>query len=272
MAIRNMNPTSAGTRHQSRTDFSELTAQKPERRLTTALRKKGGRNNVGRVTVWQRGGGHRRKYRAIDFRRDKTGIAAKVATIEYDPNRSARIALLHYADGEKRYIICPKGVQVGDVLMSGQTAEIRPGNALKLKDIPVGSIIHNVELRPGQGGKMARSAGAYAEIVAKDVAYCQVKQKSGEVRFVPSDCMATLGEVGNSERENVVLGKAGRSRWLGRRPIVRGVVMNPVDHPLGGGEGRSSGGRPPCSPWGKPEGVRTRNNKRTDRLILKRRK
>jgi len=272
MGLRILKPTSPGNRNQSRFDYSDLTARKPERRLTTALRKSGGRNNKGRITVWHRGGGHRRKYRIIDFKRNKDGVPARVATVEYDPNRSARISLLHYADGEKRYILTPKGVQVGDVLMSGDQAEIRPGNALALKDIPVGTVIHNVELRPGQGGRIARSAGSWAQLIAKEGAYCQVKQTSGEVRRIPSGCRATIGEVGNAERENIKYGKAGRKRWLGRRPIVRGVVMNPVDHPLGGGEGRSSGGRAPVSPWGKPEGRKTRKNKRTDRFIVRRRK
>jgi len=222
--------------------------------------------------VWQRGGGHKKKYRVIDFKRNKEGVPAKVATIEYDPNRSARISLLQYADGEKRYILSPKGLSVGDSVISGESAEIKPGNALKIKDIPLGTIIHNVELRPGQGGRIARSAGSSAQLIAKETRFCQVKQTSGEVRILSPECRATIGEVGNSEAENASLGKAGRSRWLGRRPNVRGVVMNPIDHPLGGGEGRSSGGRPPCSPWGKPEGKRTRHNKRTDRFIVKRRK
>ncbi|MBI5142916.1 MAG: 50S ribosomal protein L2 [Nitrospirae bacterium] len=272
MAIRNLKPTSAGTRHQSVQDFSEVTKSSPERRLTESLRKNGGRNNTGRITSWQRGGGHKRKYRVIDFKRDKFGIAGVVEAIEYDPNRSSRIALIKYIDGDRRYIIAPKNVNVGDAIMSGENAEIKPGNALRLKDMPVGSIIHNVELRPGQGAKFARSAGCYAQLIAKDVKYCQVKHASGEVRLVPSECIATVGEVGNSERENATKGKAGRNRWLGKRPSVRGVAMNPVDHPLGGGEGRSSGGRPPCSPWGKPEGVKTRTNKRTSRFIVRRRK
>jgi len=272
MGLRNMKPTSPGTRHQSRFDYSDVTTTRPERRLTKPLRRSGGRNNRGRITTWHRGGGHKRSYRVIDFRREKENIPAKVTSVEYDPNRSARISLLTYADGEKRYILTPKGVQVGDVLMSGSQAEIRPGNSLCLKDIPVGTVVHNVELRPGQGGRIARSAGSYAQLIAKDAKYCQVKQTSGEVRYIPSLCRATIGEVGNSERENVKYGKAGRRRWFGRRPIVRGVAMNPVDHPLGGGEGRSSGGRPPVSPWGKPEGKKTRKNKRTDRFIVRRRK
>lgn len=272
MGIRNMKPTSPGTRHQSRSDFSEITSSRPERRLVRSLRKSGGRNNKGRITTWHRGGGHRRNYRVIDFKRDKDAIPATVASIEYDPNRSSRIMLLNYADGDKRYIIAPKGLQVGDVVVSGESAEIKPGNALRLKDIPVGTVIHNVELRPGQGARIARSAGSWAQLIAKDAMYCQVKQTSGEVRLVPSLCRATIGEVGNAEKENVDLGKAGRRRWFGRRPIVRGVAMNPVDHPLGGGEGRSSGGRPPVSPWGKPEGKKTRKNRRTDRFIVRRRK
>ncbi len=272
MGIRHMKPTSPGTRHQSKSDFADITKSKPEKRLTRPLKKSGGRNNNGRTTAWHRGGGHKRQYRLIDFKRDKIGIPATVASIEYDPNRSARISLLKYADGEKRYIITPKGLQVGDMVMAGENAEIKPGNAMKLKDMPVGTIVHNVELRVGQGARLARSAGCYAQLIAKDVKYCQVKQSSGEVRFVPSECMSTIGEVGNAEIENISYGKAGRMRWLGRRPIVRGVAMNPVDHPLGGGEGKSSGGRPPVSPWGKPEGKKTRKNKRTDRFIVKRRK
>ncbi len=272
MSVRIMKPTSPGTRHQTYPDFAEITTARPEKRLAKALKKKGGRNAHGRITVRRRGGGHKRRYRMIDFKRDKVGIPATVRTIEYDPNRSARIALLTYADGEKRYILMPAGLKLGEQLMSGPGAEIKPGNALPLKNMPVGTVIHNVEIRPGQGGRLARSAGTFAQLIARDEKYCQVRCSSGEVRLVPSTCVATVGAVGFAEKENVSYGKAGRRRWLGKRPRVRGVAMNPVDHPLGGGEGKSSGGRPPVSPWGKPEGVRTRKNRRTDRFIVKRRK
>jgi large subunit ribosomal protein L2 len=222
--------------------------------------------------MWQKGGGHKRAYRIIDFKRDKVNVPCTVETIEYDPNRSSRIALLKYHDGERRYIIHPLGIKVGDRLVSGSAAEIKPGNALPVKNIPLGTIIHNIELRPGQGAKIARSAGAYAQLVAKDEKQCQLKLSSSEVRFVPSGCMATIGQVGNVDHENISVGKAGRNRWRGKRPHVRGVAMNPVDHPLGGGEGKSSGGRPPVSPWSKPEGKKTRKNKKTDRFIVRRRK
>ncbi len=272
MGIRVYKPTSPGRRFMSVSDFSELTTDKPYLPLCVPLKKTGGRNNQGRITAWQRGGGNKRLYRIIDFKRDKIGIPAVVETIEYDPNRTARIALLKYADGERRYIIAPHGLKVGETLMSGPDAEIKVGNALPLKNIPLGTFIHNIELRPGEGGKLARSAGVQAQLVAKDEKYAQVKLASGEVRLIPIKCMATIGQVSNVDHENIDLGKAGRRRWLGRRPIVRGVAMNPVDHPLGGGEGRSSGGRPACTPWGKPEGVKTRRNKRTDKFIIKRRK
>jgi large subunit ribosomal protein L2 len=272
MGIKKYKPTSPGVRFRTVLDYADVTVSKPLKSLLSPLKKTGGRNNTGGVTAWQRGGGNRRKYRLIDFKRDKTGVPAVVATIEYDPNRSARIALLKYRDGDKRYIILPVGLNVGEEVVSGTGAEIKPGNALPLSDIPLGAFIHNIELRPGQGGKMVRSAGSSAQLIAKDEDYVQVKVASGEVRRVPAKCMATIGQVSNPEHENVSLGKAGRSRWVGRRPHVRGVAMNPVDHPMGGGEGRSSGGRPPCTPWGVPEGIKTRNNKRTDIYIVKRRK
>ena len=253
-------------------DFAEITATEPEKSLVTQLKKTGGRNNYGRVTMWQRGGGNSRRYRIIDFKRNKAGVPAVVATIEYDPNRSARIALLNYRDGEKRYIILPVGLNVGDEIVSGKGAEIKIGNALPLSEMPLGSFIHNIELQPGQGAKMVRSAGSSAQLIAKEEKYVQVKLSSGEVRRVGANCMATIGQVSNPEHENLSSGKAGRSRWLGKRPHVRGVVMNPVDHPLGGGEGKSSGGRPPCTPWGVPEGIKTRNSKRTNMYIVKRRK
>ena len=272
MGIRIYKPTSPGRRRQSGFDFKEVTTEKPHKPLLRPLKKSGGRNSSGRITVWHRGGGVKRAYRVIDFKRDKVDIPAKVATIEYDPNRSARIALLHYLDGEKRYILAPVGLSVGDMVVAGAEVEITPGNAMPLRGIPLGTFIHNVELRPGGGAKVARSAGAQVQLVAREEKYCHVKMGSGEVRLIPTACMATIGQVGNVEYENVRYGKAGRKRWLGRRPIVRGVAMNPVDHPLGGGEGKSSGGRPPCSPWGKPEGVKTRKNKRTDKFIVRRRK
>ncbi len=272
MAMKKYNPTSPGRRFQSVSDFEEISTETPEKSLLKPLRKTGGRSSGGRVTAWHRGGGNRRAYRIIDFKRNKIGIPAKVRTIEYDPNRSARIALLDYRDGEKRYIIAPVGLQVGDEVVSGSGAEIKVGNTLPLSDMPLGTFIHNIELRPGQGAKLARSAGASAQLIAKEDAYVQVKLSSGEVRLIPSNCSATVGQVSNPEHENISYGKAGRIRWLGRRPIVRGVAMNPIDHPLGGGEGKASGGRPSCTPWGKPEGKKTRHNKRTDRLIVKRRK
>lgn len=253
--------------------FAEITKSKPEKALLAPLKKSGGRNVTGRKTVRHRGGGHKRRYRIIDFKRDKFSIPAKVAAIEYDPNRSARIALLHYADGEKRYIIAPEGLQVGDQVMSGPEADIKPGNALPLANIPVGTLIHNIELRKNGGGQLVRSAGAGAQLMAKEGEYAHVRLPSGEVRLIRQECMATIGQTGNVEHENITVGKAGRSRWLRKRPGVRGVAMNPVDHPHGGGEGRSSVGRAPVTPWGKPAlGRRTRKKKPSDRLIIKRRK
>ncbi len=272
MAIKKMKPTSAGRRFQEYGTFDEITRSRPEKSLLKANGKKGGRNVNGRITCRYRGGGHKRHYRIIDFKRDKTGVPAKVAAIEYDPNRSARIALLHYADGEKRYILAPVSLSVGDAIMSGPEADIKPGNSLPLAKIPLGTHIHNIELRQGRGGQIVRSAGAFAQLMAKEDRYALVKLPSGEVRMVLLTCQATIGQVGNVVHENISLGKAGRKRWLGKRPRVRGVAMNPVDHPMGGGEGRSSGGRHPCTPWGKPtKGYRTRKNKRSDRYIVKRR-
>ncbi|MCJ7482296.1 MAG: 50S ribosomal protein L2 [Thermodesulfovibrionales bacterium] len=272
MMAKKYNPTSPGRRFQSVSDFAEITTDTPQKTLLKPMRKTGGRNNSGEITVWHRGGGNRTALRIIDFKRDKRGIPAKVRTIEYDPNRSARIALLYYRDGEKRYIVAPVGLCVGDEILSGKGAEIKIGNSLPLSDMPLGTFIHNIELRPGQGAKLVRSAGTSAQLIAKEDKYAQVKLSSGEVRFILSNCLATVGQVSNPDHENISYGKAGRIRWFGRRPIVRGVAMNPVDHPLGGGEGKASGGRPSCSPWGKPEGIKTRHNKRTDRLIVKRRK
>ena len=272
MAVRNRKPTSAGRRFQSVSDFSEITKSRPERALTAPLTPTGGRNSYGRKTSRHRGGGHKRQYRIIDFWRDKDGVPAKVAAIEYDPNRNARIALLHYYDGEKRYIIAPRLVNVGDVLQSGQGADIRPGNALPLRYIPVGSVVHNVELRPGGGAKMARSAGMSVQLVAKEGQFATLRLPSTEMRRVSIDCRATLGEVGNAEAELISIGKAGRNRWKGVRPQTRGVAMNPVDHPLGGGEGKTSGGRHPVSPWGKPEGRTRARNKKSDQLIVRRRR
>jgi len=274
MAIRKLKPNTPGTRYQSRSTFDEITKTTPEKSLTVALRKSGGRNNHGRITSRHIGGGHKRRYRIIDFKRNKFDVPAKVFSIEYDPNRSCRIALLHYLDGEKRYILAPDGLKVGDMVKSGEGVEIKVGNAMKLKDIPLGSLIHNVELKPGKGGQMARSAGMAISLAAKEGQYAQLKLPSGEVRLVSLECMATYGTVGNAEQENISLGKAGRSRWLGKRPKVRGVVMNPVDHPMGGGEGRSSGGGHPVSPWGQPaKGLKTRSKKKeSNKFIVKRRK
>ena len=270
MAIKTYKPTSAGRRHQTCATFDEITSTKPEKSLLVSLKKTGGRNSFGRVTSRHIGGGHKQKYRIIDFRRDKLDIPAKVAAIEYDPNRSARIALLNYADGEKRYILAPLDLKVGDTIISSSSADIKPGNTLPLKAIPLGTIIHNVELKIGKGAQLARSAGTFAQLMAKDGKYAQVKLPSGEVRMVLQDCLATIGQVGNLDHENVSLGKAGRSRWLGRRPKVRGVAMNPVDHPHGGGEGRTSGGRHPVTPWGIPtKGYKTRKNKTSNRFIVK---
>ncbi len=272
MAIKNYKPTSPGRRSMTCSSFEEVTTAQPEKSLLVPLKKKGGRNSYGRITSRHIGGGHKRTFRRIDFRREKQDVPAKVATIEYDPNRSSRIALLHYADGEKRYILAPLGLSVGDVLVSGDRADMKPGNTLPLKNIPTGSLIHNVELKIGKGGQMIRSAGSYGQLMAKEGGYAQIRLPSGEVRKVLLECKATIGQVGNITHENVSLGKAGRTRWLGRRPKVRGVAMNPVDHPLGGGEGKTSGGRHPCTPWGVPtKGYKTRKNKVTDKYIVKKR-
>ncbi len=272
MAIRSRKPTSAGRRFQTSSDFSEITKTTPEKSLLTPAPKTGGRNVYGRKTSRHRGGGHKRQYRMVDFKRVKDGVTAKVAAIEYDPNRTCRIALLHYADGQKAYILAPKGLNVGAHVSSGQGSDIKPGNALALRFIPVGTVIHNVELRPGQGGRIARAAGMAVQLVAKEGDYATLRMPSTEMRRVDINCRATVGEVGNSEHELVKIGKAGRNRWKGRRPQTRGVAMNPVDHPLGGGEGRTSGGRPAVSPWGKPEG-RTRNKKKpSQQLIVRRRR
>jgi large subunit ribosomal protein L2 len=272
MIVKKVKPTSPGRRFQEYSTFEEITTTTPEKSLLRTMRKKGGRNCYGRITCRHRGGGHRRHYRVIDFKRNKQGIPAKVASIEYDPNRSARIALLNYIDGEKRYILAPVNLKVGDTIMAGETADIKPGNALPLGNIPLGTQIHNIELRLGKGGQIVRSAGSFAQLMAKEVPYALVKLPSGEVRKVLLKCMATIGQVGNVIQENISIGKAGRNRWMGRRPKVRGVAMNPVDHPMGGGEGRSSGGRHPCSPWGmKTKGYRTRKNKTSDKYIVKRR-
>ena len=272
MAIISRKPTSAGRRFQTATDFAEITRSEPEKSLLVPLKKSGGRNNNGRVTARHRGGGHKRQYRLIDFKRNKLEVPAKVATIEYDPNRTTRIALLHYVDGEKRYILAPQGLQVGDMVVSGATADIKPGNAMPLLNIPTGTQVHNVEMKPGKGGQMARAAGSYAQLMAKEGKQAHLKLPSGEVRMVPVDCRATIGQLSNVEQENVSLGKAGRKRWTGKRPHVRGVAMNPVDHPMGGGEGKSSGGRHPCSPWGVPsKGYKTRKPKASDRYIVKHR-
>lgn len=272
MAVKKLKPRSPGQRFQSYSTFEEITRTTPEKSLLKVLKKSGGRNANGRITCRHRGGGHKRHYRLIDFKRDKIGIPAKVATIEYDPNRSARIALLHYADGEKRYILAPLNLSVGDAVISGPDADIKPGNSLPLKNIPLGTQIHNIELKLGKGGQIVRSAGTFAQLMAKEDRYALVKLPSGEVRMVLINCKATIGRLGNVIHENISLGKAGRKRWLGRRPKVRGVAMNPVDHPMGGGEGRSSGGRHPCSPWGVPtKGYKTRNSRKSNRYIVKHR-
>jgi large subunit ribosomal protein L2 len=272
MPLRKRKPTSAGRRFQTVSDFSEITRSEPEKSLLAPKTKSGGRNNYGRKTARHRGGGHKQRYRIVDFKRDKDGVPAKVASIEYDPNRNARIALLHYVDGEKRYILAPARVKVGDRLQSGQGSEIRPGNALPLRYIPVGTTVHNVELKPGAGGRMGRGAGASIQLVAKEGDFATLRLPSTEMRRVPIDCRATVGEVGNPEAELVSLGKAGRNRWKGVRPQTRGVAMNPVDHPLGGGEGKSSGGRHPVSPWGKPEGRTRKKDKPSQKLIIRRRR
>lgn len=272
MPIRHYKPTSPGRRFQTVSTFEEITTTTPERRLLRPIKKTGGRNNYGRITSRHRGGGHKRRYRIIDFKRTKDGVPAKVASIEYDPNRSARVALLHYVDGEKAYILAPAGLQVGDTIMSGSQAEIRPGNAMALQDIPLGMTIHNIEIHPGKGGQLARSAGTSAQLMAREGKYAQLRLTSGEMRLVLSVCRATIGQVGNTDHENISVGKAGRTRWLGKRPHVRGVAMNPVDHPHGGGEGKTSGGRHPVTPWGVPtKGYKTRRNKRTGKLIVRRR-
>jgi large subunit ribosomal protein L2 len=272
MPTKQRKPVNSSSRFQSHLTFDEVTRQSPEKSLTHGKSASGGRNNSGQLTSWWRGGGHKRRYRVIDFKRDKHGIPAKVAGIEYDPNRSARIALLHYADGEKRYILWPDGLKVGAQVVSGDKAEVNVGNALPLRLIPLGTVIHNIELKIGKGGQMVRSAGGGAQLMARDGAWAQVKLPSGEVRRVHVDCYATVGQVGNLEHENVSYGKAGRKRWLGKRPHNRGVSMNPVDHPMGGGEGRTSGGRHPTTPWGVPtKGYKTRNNKRTDQMVVRRR-
>ncbi len=273
MPLKQYNPTSPGRRFMTTLTFEEITKDHPEKPLTEPLKRTGGRNSRGRISIWFRGGGHKRRYRVVDFRRDKQNIPAKVAAVEYDPNRSARLALLHYADGEKRYILAPEGIRVGQTVTAGEGADILPGNCLPLKAIPAGTMIHNIELRKGKGGQMVRSAGAAAQLVAKEGDYAQVKLPSGEVRQVHVECLATVGQVGNIDHKNVAFGKAGRTRWRGRRPHNRGVSMNPVDHPHGGGEGKTSGGRHPVTPWGKPtKGAKTRNNKRTQKFIVKRRK
>ena len=272
MAVKTVKPTSPGRRFQTYPTFEEITRTKPEKSLLRPQKRSGGRNSYGRITVRHRGGGHKRRYRIIDFKRAKSDIPARVATIEYDPNRSARIALLHYADGEKRYILAPVGIQVGDTVITSESADIKPGNTLPLEKIPLGTIIHNVEMRAGKGGQLARSAGTGVQLMAKEGRYALLKLPSGELRRVLLECKATIGQVGNLDHENISLGKAGRTRWLGRRSKVRGVAMNPVDHPHGGGEGKSSGGRHPVSPWGMPtKGYRTRKSKPSDKFIVKRR-
>ena len=274
MGLKEYRPTSPARRHMTVSDFAEITKAKPEKKLTRPIKKSGGRNSHGHITTRHIGGGHKRRYRIIDWRRDKDGVPAKVAAIEYDPNRTARIALLHYADGEKRYILAPVGVGVGDVLLSGESVDIRPGNTLPIRSIPLGTVVHNVEAQPGSGGKMIRSAGSFGQLMAKEGGYAQVRMPSGEVRQVAEGCKATIGQLGNVESSSVRVGKAGKSRWLGIRPTVRGLAMNPVDHPHGGGEGKSGQGNPhPVSPWGqKTKGLKTRNNRRTDKFIVSRRR
>ena len=270
MGLKTYKPTSAGRRLMSVSDFAEITKSEPEKKLTRALRKKGGRNAHGHITTRHIGGGHKRRLRVIDWRRDKDGVPAKVAAVEYDPNRTARIALLHYRDGEKRYILAPVGVAVGDTLLSGEAVDIRPGNALPIRSIPVGTVLHGVETQPGSGAQMIRAAGSFGQLMAKEGGFAQIRMPSGEVRKVPQDCKATIGQLSNIENASVRVGKAGKSRWLGIRPTVRGLAMNPVDHPHGGGEGKSGQGNPhPVSPWGqKTKGLKTRNNRRTDKLIV----
>lgn len=273
MAIKKYKPKTPGTRFRSLVKDDEITRSKPEKSLLEPLKRTGGRNHHGHITTRRRGGGHKRRYRRIDFRRDKVGVPGKVAAIEYDPNRSANIALIHYADGEKRYILHPRGLKVGDRITAGPGSEVRLGNAVPLREIPLGTSVHNIELAPGRGGKIVRSAGGSAQVVAKEGNHVTIKLPSTEVRMVPAGCMATIGQIGNVDHENVSWGKAGRTRWAGRRPKVRGVAMNPVDHPLGGGEGKASGGRPPVSPWGRPEGRKTRDpHKKSNKLIVRRRR
>lgn len=274
MAIKKVKPTSPGRRTQTYSTFEEITRTEPEKSLLRPLPKKGGRNNYGRITCRHRGGGHKRRYRVIDFKREKIDIPAKVFSIEYDPNRGARIALLHYVDGEKRYILAPQNLKVGDTVISSEKADIKPGNTLPLRAIPLGTLLHNIEMKPGKGGQIVRGAGTYAQLMAKEGRYTLLKLPSGELRLVFAECKATIGQLSNADRSNLSIGKAGRTRWLGRRPHVRGVVMNPVDHPHGGGEGRSSGGRHPVSPWGVPtKGYKTRKkNKASNKYIVKRRK
>ncbi len=274
MGIKKFKPTSDGVRFRTNSDFQDVTTDTPEKSLLAPLAKHAGRTNNGRITVRHKGGGNKRKYRLIDFKRNKDGIVANVKTIEYDPNRSARIALVFYADGEKRYILAPLGLKVGDKVSSGSEADIKPGNAKMLKEMPVGTVIHNVEMRPGKGGQLARSAGTYAQLLAKEGTYCHVRMPSGEIRLIKAECKATIGQVSNTEHENIQIGKAGRTRWKGVRPTVRGVAMNPVDHPHGGGEGRTSGGRHPVTPWGVPtKGFKTRaKNKPSNKYIVSRRK
>ena len=273
MAVRSYKPTSPARRFYSVLTFDEITTSTPHKPLVENLKRTGGRNNHGELTSWWRGGGHKRSYRIIDFKRDKIGVPAKVTTIEYDPNRSANIALLTYADGEKRYILHPVGLKVGDTIISSPTADILPGNCMPLKSVPQGTTVHNVELKPGKGGQIARSAGSSVQLVAKEGAYASLKMPSGEIRLISLECLATIGQVGNLEHEKISIGKAGRSRWMGNKPHNRGVVMNPVDHPHGGGEGKTSGGRHPVSPWGTPtKGYKTRRNKSTNRFIVERRK
>jgi len=274
MGVKKYKPTSPGVRFRTNDDYSNVTAERPEKSLVKPLAKKGGRNSYGRITVRHKGGGNKRLYRVIDFKRNKIDVPGVVKTIEYDPNRSARIALVVYADGEKRYILAPIGLKVGDNVLSGKDADIKPGNSLLLKEIPVGTVLHNVELRPGKGGQLARSAGTYSQLLSKEKGYCHVRLPSGEIRLVNAECRATVGQVSNPEHENLSVGKAGKNRWFGIRPSVRGVAMNPIDHPHGGGEGRSSGGRHPVTPWGKPtKGYKTRKrNKPTNKYIISRRR
>ena len=272
MALKQFKPTSAGLRHVIIVDRSDLHKGKPVKELTEGLKKSGGRNNYGRLTAFRKGGGHKRRYRLIDFKRRKFDMAATVERLEYDPNRSAFIALVKYADGELSYILAPQRLKAGDEVVSGERVDIKPGNAMPMANMPVGTIVHNIEMKKGRGGQLARAAGTYAQLVGKDAGYAQIKLNSGELRVVPAECLATVGAVSNPDNQNIVIGKAGRQRWLGRRPVVRGVAMNPVDHPHGGGEGKSSGGRHPVTPWGKPtKGKKTRRNKSTDKFIIRRR-